>query len=436
MFTHTSNKRNKSNLSSAVQRNGKSRKSNNPYSLSSNLNIQVKLTIGQPNDKYEQEADRVADQVMRTPEDARPGGRTPDNDTVQRSCSSCMTEENALQTKPLYTQISPLIQRQPIEEEEEMMQPKLLLQRQPIENEAEELIQSKSTESQAPNSIPDYNNREGVDAFADRVLQILQPTTTIQRKCEDGEGELQMKPIIQNITPIQRMGLGQEEVLQMKAFSKQVGSDINLENNIRQDKEKGFSLPDNSRHQMEQGIGVDFSHVRIHTGSKAVKMNSQLNARAFTNGADIYFNNGQFQPENDSGQHLLAHELTHVVQQSKVEVPKIQKKDWGLLGGKGCNYSGDTEWGLIGDGNWERLNTGDCTGSFTDCDGMTCGGGFYYISNLQTGVCRTPRQDDSTFRDRRWTPTNPNRSDARSPKYRGAQSNLPPNYTYDNENPD
>ncbi len=130
MFTSTSRKKNKSNLSSAAQPIGKSRKSNNQSSLNGNLNIQAKLTVGQPNDKYEQEADSVAGQVMSMPV----------NDTVQRSCSSCGEEENTLQTKPLYSQISPLIQRQSIEEEE--IQTKPLIQRQPVEE--EELIQAKT----------------------------------------------------------------------------------------------------------------------------------------------------------------------------------------------------------------------------------------------------------------------------------------------------
>ena len=66
--------------------------------------IQAKLTIGQPNDPYEQEADRMADQVMRMPEGEKP---------VQRLCEEC---EDSLQLKPLAEGITPLVQRQPVEE--------------------------------------------------------------------------------------------------------------------------------------------------------------------------------------------------------------------------------------------------------------------------------------------------------------------------------
>ena len=79
---------------------------------------QVKLTIGQPGDKYEQEADRVADAVMRMPE---PG--------VQREVEPEEEEEEILQTKPLVDQITPLLQvqrQEEPEEEEEILQAKPL----------------------------------------------------------------------------------------------------------------------------------------------------------------------------------------------------------------------------------------------------------------------------------------------------------------------
>lgn len=86
--------------------------------------VQPKLTIGTPNDKYEQEADRVADQVMRMPDQK-----------VQRQ--PLEEEEEEIQTKPLAGQITPLIQRQEIPEEEE-------------EEEEEELLQTKTAGGKTP----------------------------------------------------------------------------------------------------------------------------------------------------------------------------------------------------------------------------------------------------------------------------------------------
>ena len=84
------------------------------------LLIQTKLRIGAPNDKYEQEADRIADQVMRMPEPQAQGVTQVSGQTqIQRTCPECKEEEEeSIQTKSLSGQITPLIQRQEGPEEE------------------------------------------------------------------------------------------------------------------------------------------------------------------------------------------------------------------------------------------------------------------------------------------------------------------------------
>ncbi len=82
----------------------------------------------------------------------------------------------------------------------------------------------------------------------------------------------------------------------------------------------GSPLPLNTRMQMENSIGADFSGVRLHTDSNAVQMNKDLQAQAFTHGNDIYFNSGKYDVSSKGGQNLLAHELTHVVQQQAVPI--------------------------------------------------------------------------------------------------------------------
>ena len=68
--------------------------------------------------------------------------------------------------------------------------------------------------------------------------------------------------------------------------------------------------------RMENGFGADFGRVRIHTDARADTLNHSLNARAFTTGHDIFFRSGEYSPDSTPGQTLLAHELTHVLQQS------------------------------------------------------------------------------------------------------------------------
>lgn len=95
-----------------------------------------------------------------------------------------------------------------------------------------------------------------------------------------------------------------------------VAVDKGTESGIHASRGGGQPMPTALRSQMESGFEADFSGVRLHTGSAAEAMSNDLSAKAFTYGNDIYFNRGQYSPDTTAGQHLIAHELTHVVQQS------------------------------------------------------------------------------------------------------------------------
>lgn len=79
---------------------------------------------------------------------------------------------------------------------------------------------------------------------------------------------------------------------------------------------KGNPLHEPVRRRMEQGFGTDFSNVRVHTDQRADTLNRSLNANAFTTGQDLFFRKGAYDPTSQSGQRLIAHELTHTIQQS------------------------------------------------------------------------------------------------------------------------
>lgn len=89
-----------------------------------------------------------------------------------------------------------------------------------------------------------------------------------------------------------------------------------MESQLSQLQGGGRQMPEGLRNMMESGFGQDFSQVRLHTDSEAASMSNSIHAKAFTHGNDIYFNHGQFAPETSEGQHLVAHELTHVVQRT------------------------------------------------------------------------------------------------------------------------
>jgi hypothetical protein len=77
----------------------------------------------------------------------------------------------------------------------------------------------------------------------------------------------------------------------------------------------GSPLDRDTRGFMESRLGADFSNVRIHTDSKASESAKSVQAHAYTVGNDVVFQSGKYQPESDPGRRMLAHELTHVVQQ-------------------------------------------------------------------------------------------------------------------------
>ena len=174
-----------------------------------------------------------------------------------------------------------------------MRMPELGVQRQPKE-EKDELIQTK--------------------------VAVEQIFPLVQRQIEEEEGEepIQTKLISPELPILQR----QEEIEEENEplMTKDVSSGTqhvrdDLHSRLSQSKGGGKPLADTDRNFMESMFGIDFSSVRLHTDSNAVQMSSELNAQAFTHGRDIYFRAGRYSPGTTPGKRLLAHELTHVVQQ-------------------------------------------------------------------------------------------------------------------------
>lgn len=100
-----------------------------------------------------------------------------------------------------------------------------------------------------------------------------------------------------------------------------------VESTLLKNAHSGSTLPENIRSKMENGFGKDFSDVKIHLDAEAREANQSLNANAFTYGNHIYFNAGKFNPDSKKGQELLAHELTHVIQQGNTSGLGIQRDE-------------------------------------------------------------------------------------------------------------
>ena len=119
-----------------------------------------------------------------------------------------------------------------------------------------------------------------------------------------------------------------EAILQQKTADNSVNPDTEaLETKLNNTIGGGSPLPEETKGFMESRFGADFSDVRIHDDSTAASMNQSIQAQAFTQGKDIYFNSGKYSPNSHRGKSLIAHELTHVLQQRGDEIaPKEAKQ--------------------------------------------------------------------------------------------------------------
>src|SRR5690606_16676926 len=87
------------------------------------------------------------------------------------------------------------------------------------------------------------------------------------------------------------------------------------------------ALPDDTRHEMETRLGASFSDVRAHTDPAAHQAAESIQAHAFTTGSDIVFQQGRYDTTSTAGKRMLAHELTHVLQQRQGPVDGTERGD-------------------------------------------------------------------------------------------------------------
>ncbi len=153
----------------------------------------------------------------------------------------------------------------------------------------------------------DKYEQEADRVAAEVVQQINRPAPVSQAQGESVQGkkreseELRMKSKLQGES--QKIGGG-------------VASS-NLERAINRARGGGRPLDAGLQESMGQAMGADFSGVRVHTDAQADRLNKSIHANAFTTGQDVFFRQGAYEPRRRGGQELLAHELTHVVQQKQ-----------------------------------------------------------------------------------------------------------------------
>jgi len=199
--------------------------------------VQAKLTVGQPGDKYEQEADRVAEEILRQPGPVAEGG--PENLTrqqplaVMRSCAPCNEE----------------------------------LRR-------------------APN----------VTATPPCLVECETPHCPGEPSC-----------LVEDVTVAPQVFPGREAQVSPT-----------LAQRILAQREHGQPMSKSLRQFYDRSFGYDFNQVRLHTDSQAAATADAVRARAFTVGNNIFFGPGEYAPDTTRGRKLIAHELTHTLQQRGV----------------------------------------------------------------------------------------------------------------------
>ncbi|WP_435261410.1 eCIS core domain-containing protein [Tenacibaculum sp. nBUS_03] len=206
-------------------------------------NIQTKLKMGSSGDRYEIEADKMADKVV--------------NNKNERDSLKRKKIDDHIQKKSLASEVTPLIQK-----------------RESVEK---EIVQQKSTKDDE---------------------------LTVQKQEEEGIQEKE------------------ELYFESKSIGK---TETSFESKLRKGR-GGQKMDNQTQQEMELGFGADFNQVRIYNDVEAFQMSKEIGAQAFTHGNDIYFNQGKYNPNSREGKHLLAHELTHTIQQKGMVQKKVHRK--------------------------------------------------------------------------------------------------------------
>jgi hypothetical protein len=198
---------------------------------------------------------------------------------------------------------------------------RILLLQKTIGNQAvQRLIESGDLQAKLKIGSPGDIYEQEADRMAEQVMQIPEQqvsketwipghTQNIQRRCSGCiKGTKSRK---------------EEEikVIQAKEAPGSTPEPVN-ESHINATRSGGQPLPESVRSFYEPRFGADFSQVRVHTGSQAAETAKSINAKAFTVGQNIAFGGGQYAPGSHEGRKLLAHELTHTIQQG----PGVQRE--------------------------------------------------------------------------------------------------------------
>ncbi len=277
------------------------------------------------------------------------GGRSffsPASVALQAKCAACEAEEQAAAKESMAE--PPTLQRTPAFESEGAIQAKVAPKtdaialptpsQTPPNSDTKELEQPEEAIAGTPEiqMMPAFSSAEdtgdGEDGNAEQPpvqfsLKVGQPGDAYEREADAMADRVVSMPRVMSsdVTPKtigapqpqqvnRKQTMGMRSLMRQPADGSPAPAPKNLESRL-QSQGSGAPLDTNTLSEMEGAFDADFSGVQVHTGQEAATLNQSLGARAFTHGNKIFFNSGEYQPQSQSGKHLLAHELTHTLQQ-------------------------------------------------------------------------------------------------------------------------
>ncbi|MEM9340212.1 MAG: DUF4157 domain-containing protein [Bacteroidota bacterium] len=278
--------------------------------------VHTRPEVGQPNDPHEQEANAMADRVMRMPSEV----------SEEEKISPMRGNSDVFMMKPKTTDTIRMV---PQQSDTVMMKPQShdFFPMIPTSGRVQMMEEDERVDPKPEDRVNGQEEEEKIQMQTEEEdIQLMEDDEQVRMQTE--EEEVSMKEEDDQVSMQQE----DEEMVNKKGMStaavqptaggKRQASQ-GLTNKINSTKGAGSPLSPETQQELGNKMGADFSSVRIHTDSKAVDMNKELSAKAFAHGKDIYFNQGNYDPGSSNGKHLLAHELTHVMQQRGKEM--IQK---------------------------------------------------------------------------------------------------------------
>ncbi len=325
-----------------------------------NAFFQAKLEVNKPGDKYEQEADAVASKVVgnKTANAERPSVQrlsTEDETKMPSTNDGRMAEDKRIQEKSMVQKTGtpdkekekPIVQKMNADPEKEK---KKGIQKMELpEKKKEEGVPAAVQKMGVPEKEKEKPGVQKMSADPEKEkMKGIQKMELPEKKKEEGK-----TPPIQKLSvpekekekpAIRKMdGSMKEEkdktttaAIQRKPGDVAATASPKVASAIKDKSGKGNSLPKKTLQEMNTSFGMDFSNVRIHNDGEAAKLNQELQAQAFTHGRDIYFNKGKFDPDSSVGKFLLAHELTHVVQQGSGQIISKSEDTTDMAQNSGC----------------------------------------------------------------------------------------------------